>query len=884
MKKSRISAIFLSAFMLIGSFSVQSTSVLADTDNPEFAYFMNTAEDSAYVWLGEKIEGENLEFYDGQALGIKDNADPLYNETVTLDGLTARKQYNANTSYFKLNKDFYSDSDTEFLISLVFYDFGPSEGKFYFEYHALGGELKQITLVKPGTNPGWAVKTMLIEDMDLDTVYENGANFRIINGAYNAFKKLEVSNISKAKREKTPVMTTALGFDNKTELESLRIIKAGDSKFLNANLSKECNGTDANVLRNIITGKTNNNPYGSEKLTQGELAQMYMQALGLTKSEDEEWVDAIKRLGVIESKALFIYDDAPATNFNLINIVYGTLMYNNNGKCLLADLINNGFYDGVEIKTIKSENFQSIYFEQPKKLPYEKITNSLTGRTYMHINFFGQNFLRGYNDVQSWLPDGSGFICGTSQGHMYHYDIKTQMLTYLDKIKAASDMLCAYSCPNGWVYYQIVEGNKITLARINPKTHEKERLIELPEGLDCLYYNVTNDGRYATIEAYDKKYVLPRPANTTPVIRIDLDEKKLEYRWYSFSYGPNFVDHFQINPEYPDIIAFSHEQSSAEGFTAADITDRLNIMDFKTGEVVTYNSGVHLNGQSVQLVTHEAWGASGEYRYFSSWPTDTKYESGDVPAVVRVNKDGTHRQYFATNSGNSVHATASGDDKMICTDLYIRLISTETHQVFPIVSLSPIIGSKNHPYHPHPHLSYSGNMVSWGEEHDGVLGISFMDYTSILKNEVKKGGRYPFGDFVTRVSYKGLECESSVTTKAGKESVCVKPGKSAFFDINAEVIDTDNGAVKLTFDYYDNGNRPLVLTYTKGVEEINDAWKIYNRETEIKRENTRKWKTAEIVIDCGNFENIGKFETDFKISSTEESAYIANIRVEKVEN
>ena len=58
MKKSRISAIFLSAFMLIGSFSIHTASVLADTDNPEFAYFMNTAKDSAYVWLGEKIEGE----------------------------------------------------------------------------------------------------------------------------------------------------------------------------------------------------------------------------------------------------------------------------------------------------------------------------------------------------------------------------------------------------------------------------------------------------------------------------------------------------------------------------------------------------------------------------------------------------------------------------------------------------------------------------------------------------------------------------------------------------------------------------------------------------------------------------------------------------------
>ena len=100
-----------------------------------------------------------------------------------------------------------------------------------------------------------------------------------------------------------------------------------------------------------------------------------------------------------------------------------------------------------------------------------------------------------------------------------------------------------------------------------------------------------------------------------------------------------------------------------------------------------------------------------------------------------------------------------------------------------------------------------------------------------------------------------------------------------FLDIKPEVIDVDNGAAKITFEYFDDSDKPIVLTYTKGVEEKNDAWRVYNKTIDIKRNNTTKWQTAEVVIDCGNFESIGKFETDFKIRGTEKSVYIANVKV-----
>ncbi len=886
MTKKRIKAFFAAVAVFVGMVPTAPVTMAADSaaNKAEYAYFMNTAEGSAYVWMGEEIEGNNIEFYDGVAMGITDANDPLYNEIVTLDGLVARKQYRANNSYFKMSEDFYEKGDTRFALSLVFYDFGPSEGKFYLEYNSTTGTTRQITIVKPGTNPGWAVKTMFIDDLDLSTPYENGAHFKIINGAYNAFKKLEVVNINKARREKTNIATTALKADIKAELESLRIIQPNDERFKNQNLAKACTGTEANTLRNTITGKTNSNTYGNKALTQGELVSMYMEAVGLTKAENESWVEAAERYGMADVEDYLLIDDAPATYFNLLGIVHGALVYeNSNGKILLADLINNGFYEGVLTSSVNSETFQTLYYSQPRKLPYEKVTNPITNRTYYHINFFGSNMLRSYLGVQSWLPDGSGFVCGTAQGNMYLYDIKTQMLTFLDQTSPMDTAMLSFVCANGWIYYYKAKDTQTTVWRIHPKTFEKEAVHTLPKGFVPSYITVSNDGRYACFQQQSFGNAFNVPAGTTPVIRADFVEKKTEYRYNAFTTpGGNLTNHFQINPVYTDLVAFSHDYTS--GWTTFDILDRCNIMDFRTGEVITYNGGQLPDGRTEQMVTHEQWGMSGEHRWFSSWATEGTKHTGELPAVVKIDKDGTHRQYYRTMSGNSVHAGISGDEKMICCDFDIRLIATDTHQVFRIVDLAPIVGSRNHPYHPHPHVSYSGNMASWAEERNGILGISWIDYTDILENEVAKGGRYAFGDDVMRVSYKGIECESSITNRAGKECAVAKPGKSIFFDINPEVIDVDNGAAKITFDYFDDGTQPLVLTYTKGVETKNDAWKVFNKTVNISRDNTKKWRTAEVTIDCGNFESIGKFETDFKIRSGEKNVYIANVKVEAIAN
>ena len=107
--------------------------------------------------------------------------------------------------------------------------------------------------------------------------------------------------------------------------------------------------------------------------------------------------------------------------------------------------------------------------------------------------------------------------------------------------------------------------------------------------------------------------------------------------------------------------------------------------------------------------------------------------------------------------------------------------------------------------------------------------------------------------------------------------------RSVYLDISDELIDTANGKLKLSFDYYDNGALPIKISYTSGVEEDNDRWRVYDNFKTVKRTNSNKWKTCEILIDSGNFENIGKHFSDIKITGSPANLYISDLSVTVLE-
>ena len=891
MRKKKIVAFLMSAVMAVGMIPSATTVTAADTaiDKAEYQYFLNNAEGSAYAVLGEKIEQKGLEFIDGLASGVKDKSNEIYNELTNIDGLDARKQYNTNYSYFKVNDDFYEDTDHEFMFSITFYDYGPSEGKYYFEYHTTTGGTKQVTLIKPGTNPGWSVKTICVDDVDLSKTYSNGATVRIINGAYNSFRKFEIVNVNKVRREKKNPNLTALGNDILRELDNLKLVSVTDPRFANTELAKPATAYDVQDIKNIIlnTPKAQNNASKTETMTQGQLVTSFMQAVGATKKDGESAVEAARRMGIIDVSGFFLFDEAPATNYNLLGIAYSILAYETpTGKNLLDDIINSGFYKGVDLTKISNEVFQYRYYSVPRKCEYSIITEPATGRTFKHVDFFGGNLIRPYLSNQSWTLDAKRFVCGTATGYLYLYDTETQMMTYLDQAKPNSANLIAGVAGDGYIYYITSSGIE-QLWRIHPDTLEKEMMYEFPLEVKVLLFNITNDGKYMSIEPAGENGYYTRPAGTYPVIRINLETKEADWRYYEFSYS-NWLNHQQINPTDPDLIAFSHEARLNEVSGYAAIWDRAGIMNMATGEPYFLNQGRlgENSGNAAQTFTHEMWSFDGKYRYLCSWANGTL--DGNQSAVVRFDKDGTHPQYYVTEGvpkGTANHAGMSGDNRMLCSDMsMVSLISTETHQVFPITDVATLTSGKGHPYHPHPHLSDYHHMANWGHVYKGVLGVAWFDYTKILETEVADGGRYPMGDYVDRISYEALECESSITTRANVECAVAKPGKWLFLDVKRDVLDSNNCAVKLTFDYFDNTDKAIEIVYTKGVEEYNDFWKRYNMQTQVRRNGTNKWKTAEVIIDCINLESIGKFESDFKFKGVQGSAYISNIRIERIDN
>lgn len=899
MKKNKLKSLLMAAVMTISIIPAQVVTNASESDivKDQYKYFHETWEDSGVVWIGKKIKSDGMiDFIDGQAMGITDSTDILWNETVALDGIYARKQYNKNSSYFTVNDKFYEEGDTEFLFSIVYYDFGPSEGSYFLEYHATDGTEKQVKFIKPGRNPGWDVKTAVLDDVDFTKKYENGATFRIVNGAYNAFKKVEVINISKAKRENKPINATTLGCEIRREVETVKIVSMDDPRFTNIELAKACTEYDAFSMRNTLTtGDPGKFPESAKenKMTQGELLKSFMEILDIDKNEGESYIDAAKRYGLIDSMHFFYGDDMPAIKYHLLKLSYSALLFENpKGKILAKELIKLGYYDNVNIESMKSDKFADIYFRPdndggPISLPYETVTDHATGRQFKFISFFGGTLLTSYVGSNCWLPDGSGFVCGTPSGFIYLYDIKSQTLTYLDQAIGNGSMTSTTVPLDGNVYYSKYNDDSTqAMWRINPRTLEKEKLYSLPKGLSFGIFHVTNDGRYC--EIYDNKDVLEKPEGTVAIGRVDFVEKKIEYTTYKPShanYNVGGLNHYQINPEYPELVGFSHDYGDPEFPSPQHLYDRVNVINVLTGDHFYFNSGRWDNGLAVQLNTHEVWSYDGEHRYFCSWAADgSKGYSGEIGGVVRMDKDGTHRQYFKVPYGCN-HAGISGDERVLVADeQWITLISTETLQQFPITNGRARTGTLGHPYHPHPHVSYEGNMANWGHVHRGVLGIAFIDYTDILENEVAKGGRYQFGDDVEYVSYKNHKSEAKVIEKAGKECLSWKAGNSLYLDINEDIIDEVDGAVKLTFDYYDNTNKPLTLYYTKGVENVNDAWKVYRDSVEIYRKDTNKWKTAEIVIDCGNFEDIGTHESDIRIDNVAMAAYITNIRVEKIDH
>lgn len=898
--------LYVFVLLIVMAFNVFLVNYGAKANTSSY-YFEYSADENAYLLLSQTAESRYMSFIDGED---KASLDLFYSEKVSKDSLYGRKCTKNNTLYMDVKSNFYSTSDTEFLISIVYYD-NLNNAEIKLEYHDVNGNLKYAIFPRTGIEEGWSVSTIGITDADFSKKYQSSnlnddTTMRIINGGDNIYRKIEIANISKLKRDNINTTMSTLRCDQANVLKKLQIIEQTDKMFDGENLSKQCSFYDLLYLYNICSGNPDasiSQAYKSKPATQKDVLSRFIGLLEI-QTNYTSLVRCAEEAGLITTDDFFLFDNAKATYYNLLSVVYNSVFYdpkpNNetNELPIFENLLESGRLYGIGIsgiRELKNNAMLDIYLYKDKVCPAQEVEGA-DGRTFKFVNYYGEMLYRPYFTQQQWSDDGNSFVCCTYDSvdriyRIYLYNVETETIKYLD-----SGFSECIVCNGDYVYFLKKTEGIYTLWKNSFLNDEPSELIyTFADGIAPSMPHISNDGRYISFECSDSEYKnFPRPANTKALVRLDLQTLEFKYTYYSYNYS-NIINHVQVNPMYSNLLYFCHETDTANGFTWTDIQERASIMDLDTNGVIHIPQGLIENSNSNMLLfTHEYWSADGEYLYITNLLGQGEHVSPN--GIVRVNKDGSHRKYYYSDlikpkyegglGLRSNHSYASGDNEYFAIDCeWVYIMRADTNQVFPICDTS--FYTKGHPYHPHPVIAKNKYIVNWGMIlEDGILGISWYDFTDLDKYAT--GGRYKINDYVENVRYKEnrddypeLSCDSSTDIMGNKECLFAENGKNIYLDVNENIVDSTDEAVMITFEYYDNSFEPIVVTYTKGAKNDNDLCKFENMQIEIERTGTNTWKTAQVNIESGNFENIGTFDSDFYITGKNSDVYIANIKVEK---
>ena len=495
--------------------------------------------------------------------------------------------------------------------------------------------------------------------------------------------------------------------------------------------------------------------------------------------------------------------------------------------------------------------------------PKETIVDSGTGRTYYYMNIDGKTTVKPYVTMQNWNSDGTKFLVMTPDDNkMYEYDTVNETLRFLD-YGAGSTSLNAVVTPDNQIYYT----NNRSICKIDWNTYTKTVVCPYPYGCNSLgNIQVTNDGKY--LNGYFGGF-----SGGNSIVRIDLENGVVDTllkKDFSYNQNTQGVGHPIINPEYPELLFFCHEG------TTTLIPDRLWLANADTGEMFNlFVQSERDDGLTGECSGHEVWGMDGEYLYFVKY---AQSQNMGQNGLMRVTKDGSEREYI---NGDFAywHCYPSSDNNWVVGDTntgQIAIANTKTHESRLLVKFR--MYSWQHPYQPHPVISYSNNTVNWQMANSAnVCGLGWTHITD-LTGSTDIGGRTEFNSRTDIISYENTVSTASRTVKNGISCISAAGGKALFADIKDHYIKNTNQRLTLTLSYIDEGTEPLSIIYSSGVNSNRDLHKFEDNEILIEKTDSGEEKTVEIDLGYVNVNNIGNFRSDLRISSRSEAVYVTDIK------
>ncbi len=633
------------------------------------------SEKSAYILFKETDVMHGMTYLQA---GNAAESQPNYNKLVNFAGLQGRQYLKENILAMTFDKDFATEEENRFIVNIDYYDYGGA-GSFQVEYMPKGASSSnKLTVVKKGDMSGgtvdfpdgkWWRVSMLINDANFTGKLDGGFDLKIHTGAWNAFSKVEVVNISRYGDSTAELGTYNMGaaevlnklgvfngfgdgekFDPQlskvlTRQEALKLLITcyglkDEAESLNLNPTTQKVSADFACYAGLAEDKgvieANAELDLTQTFTQRELLVWYLRLIGIEDSD--LWNNAYtiaRNLDLFNDENMLMQPERTA-NVDALVVLAANVFAESNRKTGY-NAFTKGFEEGkYTYETVVQLGYSGLskwMRKNPFKLPSQKKVDQLTGRTYHVVDFFDTMANKPYFTQNCVAMDNKRIYFGTADFDIYEYNIETEMCRWICRGDRLSNIDIT---PLNNLWYTV--NNQIR--KVDLDTYED---IFVHEGIKDYKGNyssmqVNNDESMLSIELPSDDGV---PETTRPNVCPGgftaryinfLDLTKGEEAEWDFShvvysdYDGAYINHFCLNPnpKYKQWCFFAHDDYLVNAYTGKntqmhqrnwmlnlDTDEYFNVYDqrwFIQPEKDNVETGVITNGSN-----HESWSRNGEW-------------------------------------------------------------------------------------------------------------------------------------------------------------------------------------------------------------------------------------------------------------------------------
>ena len=886
------------------------------------------SEDSAYILFTNEPEMRGMSFEDG-SYGTRYTHD-TFNEPVYFGDMEGRQVWKENFLYMRFDPSFCSPEDSLFKVEIDYWDYS-GIGWFFVDYTTADSDTNynRVSVLKEGNpdgDPKWHTLTFYLTDASFRQAMPYGCDLKIVTNAFNAFSRIEVTNLANGKQESIEELGTfntmqenalkhlglyegvvgaeeyEAGLDKfMTREEFIRAMLYAadfDEEAIEANLTPKAQNVDAAYAPyvayaesiGVILPDENFDP--KSNLKQKELLAYYGRLFGLKEDFSVKPYQTGCDTGLIQRNEAFFQMEKNVTRDNFVGIAANALLVPYKcGQSLLEGLMDEKKVTGQMIFDCGYGKLFDWMITKSFYLGHDTVVDEMSGRTYNVLDFFDGAAIKNYFTMPLTSADDTRFYFRDASFRIYEYNMVTGMCTYIDT--GMWNWEHSFVCDGQNNFYYL--NQQFEFIRMDCDDHSKKEVVAVwpveqrPKTFGGIMLQTTYDGKWLSINAGDQTGFLQSRYCAFPVCNTETGE----WNWFAAYYG-NFkhvadgyvaANHGCINPIYPNLQFFAHE--------GAPVWDRVWVvdMDTQTYKNVSGQRMLSVGDMGLTSACHEFWCHCGQHIGWAAsgggWVSrKSMYPDQYIGGYAIANWDGSDLKMVSLEKGTN-HPSISPDHRWGVGDTSLSVGNPNRLYLYDLLTGENILLCAppciDNPGHPHPQFSWDGTKVFFGcgDESFSYSRVGWIDISDIIEERQDlNGGQYDLSDSCETFGYEGFNHYiEPLKDENGETYYRIPKGNKMNVNIKPAVVENWGAKIKLKVTYLDKGKSDVNLHYKMYTLE-GDVGGIYDRNIYLERNDTGKWITKELVIDSIDTANPMPMKTDIQISGVFSDAHIKSVEAE----